>query len=258
MSLVFILCCRNENPIGTWTIRVSDQEDERESGNFLGWSMTLWGSSIDPEKAKPYVLVDTDEMPFPPPALPSATESVDSSLPSATSVAESGSNPISPSAIPATAVSTHAYVPSSSPQPSDWVSDGLEFVSDNSWTIGIVGIVLLFVIAGASVYLVRRRKRGVQYTRVSDGTSEDLRMVSADSAGAGGTVLYDADEEMALNGDRASVSVYSSAVGFSSGFLDDESPRPSADVREPMLPVSEQQERSKADTHDTDTSAHAA
>ena len=56
---------RGEDPIGNWTIRVSDQEDERSTGNFLGWRMSFWGSSIDASKANPYEFRDTFEKPFP-------------------------------------------------------------------------------------------------------------------------------------------------------------------------------------------------
>ncbi|KAJ3529972.1 hypothetical protein NM688_g7777 [Phlebia brevispora] len=52
----------DEDPLGEWTIRVFDQGRENHSGKFLGWTMTLWGSVIDPALAKQYdvpVLQDT-------------------------------------------------------------------------------------------------------------------------------------------------------------------------------------------------------
>ncbi|KAK7034063.1 pheromone processing endoprotease [Paramarasmius palmivorus] len=45
-----------ENPVGKWTIRVSDQGDAEHNGTFLGWNMMLWGSAIDSAQAKLYEL----------------------------------------------------------------------------------------------------------------------------------------------------------------------------------------------------------
>ncbi len=41
---------------GNWTLQVADQGDPESTGDFLGWSMTLWGECIDPAKAKPFEL----------------------------------------------------------------------------------------------------------------------------------------------------------------------------------------------------------
>lgn len=37
--------------MGTWTIKVSDQQSETETGAFLGWNMIFWGSARDAAKA---------------------------------------------------------------------------------------------------------------------------------------------------------------------------------------------------------------
>lgn len=42
----------DESPIGEWTIEVFDKAHPKKTGNFWAWSMTLWGASIDPLKAK--------------------------------------------------------------------------------------------------------------------------------------------------------------------------------------------------------------
>ena len=46
----------DENPVGIWTIRVSDQGKADKKGYFLGWQMTLWGAVVDPALYKPWVL----------------------------------------------------------------------------------------------------------------------------------------------------------------------------------------------------------
>ena len=48
---------REESPVGKWTLKVSDQNNENK-GHFLGWSMTFWGSAVDPDQAEPYELPD--------------------------------------------------------------------------------------------------------------------------------------------------------------------------------------------------------
>ena len=39
---------RDEDPVGTWRIEVFDRSHPKQTGNFWGWTMTLWGASIDP------------------------------------------------------------------------------------------------------------------------------------------------------------------------------------------------------------------
>ena len=51
-----MLVSRDEDPIGEWKIRVSDQQSENQHGSFLGWSMSLWGAAIDPSQVKEFVL----------------------------------------------------------------------------------------------------------------------------------------------------------------------------------------------------------
>lgn len=36
---------RGEDPIGAWTLEVSDQNDEQYVGSFVAWQMSLWGSA---------------------------------------------------------------------------------------------------------------------------------------------------------------------------------------------------------------------
>ncbi|KAF5380951.1 hypothetical protein D9615_004128 [Tricholomella constricta] len=51
-----------EDPIGDWTIKVSDQNSTVESGKFLGWKMKFWGTTIDPAKAEKFEVPVVDNI----------------------------------------------------------------------------------------------------------------------------------------------------------------------------------------------------
>ncbi|KAG6862079.1 hypothetical protein C0995_007209 [Termitomyces sp. Mi166 len=51
-----------EDPVGDWTIKISDQNSLDESGKFLGWKMKFWGTTIDPRKARKYELPVVDNV----------------------------------------------------------------------------------------------------------------------------------------------------------------------------------------------------
>ncbi|KAG8769794.1 pheromone processing endoprotease [Ceratobasidium sp. 428] len=42
----------HEDPVGKWMIRVSNQHDAAHNGSFLAWSMSMFGSVIDPSKVE--------------------------------------------------------------------------------------------------------------------------------------------------------------------------------------------------------------
>ncbi|KAK4058925.1 pheromone processing endoprotease [Microbotryomycetes sp. JL221] len=46
----------DEDPVGTWTLRVKDKQKNGHNGTFTSWSMQLWGSAIDPTLTEPYRL----------------------------------------------------------------------------------------------------------------------------------------------------------------------------------------------------------
>ncbi|GAA5931885.1 S8 family peptidase [Sporobolomyces koalae] len=46
----------DEDPVGVWTLRVRDTQDNGKTGTFYSWTMQLWGSTIDASKAKAYEL----------------------------------------------------------------------------------------------------------------------------------------------------------------------------------------------------------
>ncbi|KAJ3792554.1 peptidase S8/S53 domain-containing protein [Lentinula aff. detonsa] len=64
----------DENPLGTWTITVSDPVNTDFTGKFLGWNMVLWGSSTDTsvsaqDDKNKYEILMNDESIFPPPEI---------------------------------------------------------------------------------------------------------------------------------------------------------------------------------------------
>lgn len=54
--LTYCSFCRDEDPVGIWTLRVRDRQNNGKRGVFQAFSLALWGSSIDPALAKPYRL----------------------------------------------------------------------------------------------------------------------------------------------------------------------------------------------------------
>jgi kexin len=42
---------RGENPVGTWSIIVTDRNNPEKTGRFVSWSLQLWGECVDPSLA---------------------------------------------------------------------------------------------------------------------------------------------------------------------------------------------------------------
>jgi len=47
-----MLTVRGEDPVGKWTITVSDSVNPDKTGRFIAWALQLWGESVDPSLAK--------------------------------------------------------------------------------------------------------------------------------------------------------------------------------------------------------------
>lgn len=212
--------------------------------------MTLWGSVIDPSKAKAFVLADPD-VPFPPPSSPDDTPSTKPSettsktrprptehLPGDHGTAEGEADKPAFSggkegAVEPTASSGLANpLPSESLEPTPdegWFPDMDHLMKNSKWFFGAVAAVLVFGISAASYFFWKRRAaRRNNYRSVA---GEDMHMGTLDRTGAvaGTKELYDAfgevsddddaDEETGLRRPLAQ-----GGVGFHSGFLDDEEP----------------------------------
>ncbi|KLO07498.1 hypothetical protein SCHPADRAFT_1001607 [Schizopora paradoxa] len=226
-----------ENPEGEWTIRVSDQDIEEEEGFFLGWEMSLWGSVIDPAKARPYVLKDTDYKPFPPP------EPVHEQEPETTAASTTKSylKPTvvhsSTTAADGTESTTTVGVVPGGDSHEELDDEGAvtheSDLSDPRFVVAIIGFVSFFILAGGAVYLIMRRKimdknHSGEYSTVpgSDEEAGALPMTSMEGAGGASrsNVIYDENEESSrlMDAERRREGVSSNPHGFHSGFLDDD------------------------------------
>ncbi|KAK1236417.1 pheromone processing endoprotease [Marasmius sp. AFHP31] len=236
-----------ENPVGNWTIRVSDQSNPERSGHFLGWNMMFWGSATDPAKARLYELPEEDTV-FPPHEEPPLMTGGGSTtrLPTRPTAhlpgdhgEASGEN---------TKVAFPTGTPTSTPTPDEgWFQDLNKLGNNQKWFFAGIALVALFGI-GAGLFFWRRRatdqKRRQQYESLAG--EEDVLMGAMDHGGVAGRdsgsrvgtgrgttrELYDAfgevsddddaaDEETRLRPDRSN-EVASGGLGFHSGFLDDE------------------------------------
>lgn len=227
---------RGENPVGDWTIRVSDQSDAKHNGAFHGWRLMFWGSTIDPAQAKTYVLPTNDAI------LPSAeeSESVEDPTPA------TKTHPKPTSALPsdhdtAEGEADRPAFPGSSPTPSmtptpdeGWFSSMSNLVSNSKWFFVAIGAVVLFAVGTGIFFWRRRAKRRAAYSSLADG---DLPMSSVSRGGerprprakelydAFGEVSdddEDADEQTMLHPGRSFDDHQEARLGFHSEFLNDD------------------------------------
>ena len=229
---------RGENPVGDWTIRVSDQSDAAHSGAFHGWRLMFWGSTIDPAQAKTYVLPTNDEI------LPSPEESESVEVPTPSTK----THPKPTSGLPsdhdtAEGEADRPAFPGSSPTPimiptpdEGWFSDMSNLVSNSKWFFVAISAVILFA-AGTGIFFWRRRaKRRAAYSSLAGG---DLPMSSVSGGGerprprakelydAFGEVSdddEDADEQTMLHPGRSFDDHQEAGLGFHSEFLNDDDP----------------------------------
>ena len=242
---------RDEDPVGIWTIRVSDIGAKNRSGRFLGWELSLFGSTIDASIAREYEISLFDKLL---PSLSSPTDPTDDH-PSTTTKAHpkptehlpgnhgeaegEADKPAFDNTDPADPASSSA-VPSGTMVPTadeGWFTDMSKLVSNQKWVFGAAGLVLLFGLS-AGFFLYRRaaaarRRRADRYSALP---GEDLALGTLSRGSRGGPrtkELYDAfgeqgeddeddepDENTALR--SASPSRTDATIGFHEGFLDDE------------------------------------
>ncbi|KAH9958323.1 peptidase S8/S53 domain-containing protein [Russula dissimulans] len=237
----------DEDPRGTWTIRVSDIGAEGRTGHFLGWQFSLFGSTIDASIKHEYELTLFDKLlpsvksPNSPPvsAHPTTTASKvhakpTQHLPGNHGEAEGEADkPAFDSSEDATKPSTNATASGTMIPTADegWFSDMSALVSNQKWVFGAAGVVLIFGML-AGVFLcrraLRRRRAGEHYSALA---SDDvaLGVVSRDGRAPRTKELYDAfgehdeedvDESTGLRG--TSPGGAGPGLGFHEGFLDDE------------------------------------
>lgn len=237
---------RDESPIGDWTIRVFDKEDPGHNGTFLGWTMSLWGSVIDPSKAKEYIVpqiehtlppdhdAENPDSPVTTKVLPKPTDHLPGDHGQAEGEAtkpafsEPTKTPESVTTTPtsSTSTSTGTMVPT--------VDEGLtsplsNLSSEKGWIFGAGAVVILFGV-GAGIFFWRRAAKTQDYTSLP---SEEVAMSTIRQGQPGRTrELYDAfgevsddeedvDERTGLHGGHDP----RGGLAFHAGFLDDDDPQ---------------------------------
>ncbi|KAJ2919562.1 hypothetical protein MD484_g846, partial [Candolleomyces efflorescens] len=236
-----------EDPVGNWTIIVSDQESDDAEGYFLGWNMILWGTTIDPFKAKKYSIDKHDDL-LPPrngtftitPPRPTVPNDGNEERPDAHTTYVLHPKP--------TANLPHDSTPINGTHKDGWLSD-LSGAKQN-WLLGIVGVIILLNLFAAIYYC--RRHFGLwgdddskAYNALPGGENVPLASMAGGDGPttAGGRRLYDVVEEdegeqtTALAGRATAGGVPRTAsrpqhpggrstggIGFHSGFLDDDDP----------------------------------
>ncbi|KZV96157.1 hypothetical protein EXIGLDRAFT_609504 [Exidia glandulosa HHB12029] len=250
---------------GTWTLRVSDQSSAEFTGRFLGWSMTLWGASIDPAIAKPWVLKNPHAKPEDASASVTATHTTTSifstktkqhpkptdHLPDDHGHAEGEAhNPAFPQEadVKVTTSPAASSTPSgsSTPTPDEgYFSHMSDLLKSQTWLFMTLGGIGLFGF-GAAIFFWRRRSRQMraraEYNRVADDEDIVMRGVGASRAsrgrrGGGTKELYDAFGEVSDEDDdadenaRLAPGARQQPLGFHDGFLEDDDPASATAVK---------------------------
>ncbi|THU84929.1 hypothetical protein K435DRAFT_732838 [Dendrothele bispora CBS 962.96] len=169
----------DEDPVGDWTIRVTDAVNSDTNGTFLGWNIMFWGSAVDPAQVKKFELVSEkdvfpppEEAPEPPKPSPTTTRTYQRPTVHPETSAET-----SPTSSPDSEVSTSSF-------------PGLaKLVSNQKAFFGAIGAVAVFGI-GMAVFFWRRRVRARQQNYTSL-VGEDVGMTMAGDR-TGTRELYDA------------------------------------------------------------------
>lgn len=210
---------------------MKDQKDPKHSGEFLGWNLALWGSTIDPSKARKFVEPVVDNA-LPPEDDPDRPVIDDPDLTATTE--HSKPTDFLPH--------DHGHAPGDNTTPAfpgdndgddapfDWIP-GL--VSSQRWFFAALGAVSVLGI-GTVIYLWRRKlARQRQRAAYTSLAADDIQMDAVGGRRMAGDV--DRSTNALFDGDRASTDDLpprqqnvqpptGRALGFHSGFLDDDEP----------------------------------
>ena len=217
--------------------------------------MNLWGECYDPNKAKKFELEVDDEAQHELP--PSATEKTKvhpkptNNLPS-----DHGAAPgeTTKPAFPATTEDDSLNSAAESTGMPDAPDEGTfnhiyDLLSDSTWLVGAVGVVVLFGLGAGIFFWLRRRRlqKRNAYSALSGGDEVRMRSMDRDSSARAGLLgsrrsgntreLYDAfgvlsdeedqdgdSEENALRGAGGYDAHPRTGLGYHEGFLDDDGP----------------------------------
>jgi kexin len=217
------------------------------NGKFLGWTMSLWGSVIDPAKAKEYIVPQVEHT-LPPDheaenpdlstttkVLPKPTDHLPGDHDQAEGEASKPAFP-QPTKVPGPVTGTSTPViptPTGTMEPT--VGGGLtsqlsNLFSEKGWIFGAGAVVLLFGV-GVGIFFWRRTIRRRQHYTSLPG--DELAMTSIRQGPGGRTrELYDAFGEVSDDEDDVDERTGLNAghdprggIGYHAGFLDDDNPQ---------------------------------
>ncbi|KAF8163396.1 peptidase S8/S53 domain-containing protein [Crassisporium funariophilum] len=239
-----------EDPVGDWTIKVKDQNEDERNGTFLGWNMIFWGSVVDTSKAEKYEVDLIDNLLPPAEAQPRPTLVTSSSAsvkqhpkPTANLPADhgeaTGENSI-PAFTPGSPSPTGSPSTISSTPDVGWFSDMSSLVTGQKWFFVALGAVSIFGI-GVGVFFWRRRAaiKAANYTALNNEGEMSMNPIGTSMSGGLRTTreLYDAFGELSDDDDddddensalRKPLARSTGGLGFHSGFLDDDDPSTAA------------------------------
>lgn len=240
---------RGEYPVGDWTIRVFDKEDPGHSGKFLGWTISLWGSVIDPAQAKEYIVPQVEH------TLPPDYEAENPDLSTTTKVLPKPTDHLpgdhdqaeGEASKPAFSQPTKAPKPGTSTSTSTTstvtgttvptVDEGLtsplsNLFSEKGWIFGAGAVVLLFGVGIGIFFWKRAARKGQNYTSLP---GDEVAMESIRQGPGGRTrELYDAFGEVSDDEDEDDADERTGlhpdndprgSLGLHDGFLDDDDPQ---------------------------------
>jgi kexin len=219
-----------EDPIGEWTLRVSDQNDTSHTGSFLGWNMMFWGSTIDASKAKKYELQPVEDVL--PPIGEHIRPVIPDSPPSAVAFA-----PTSTSTMSAVASATSTLPPYASllPNMNHWVSEMVTVACTHKWYSFGFSLILVLSIGGVLYLLCRpRRLPPPQMTTSGYSAVSDME--------AGPVMVTAGPRTVGMMRDEGPPGRSGAGLGFHSAFLDDDemsTAQPTAAGRYRDVPVPE-------------------
>lgn len=234
-------------------MRVKDQNRPNIKGKLLGWNLILWGSSIDPSKAKKYEVPLVEFLLPPLEAHPGIvtipTSTVSTKQHSKPTQHLPGDHGIAGGENTKPAFSTPTGTPDVG-----WFSDLGKLVTNQKWFFGALGAVALFGISAGIFFWRRRSRRLANYTSLSN-RDNDIDMAALGSMSGQRTTreLYDAFGEVSDDDDDETTALrqpMGRSVGFHSGFLEDGEPSAvtlpyhnvSGDIEENLAPPRDREE----------------
>lgn len=188
-GLIFFLFCRDEDPVGEWTLHVIDWKNPQFTGSFTNWTLTLWGEmeeEVDGEIV--HVATPAETIPSAPSHAPQESSSQITPLPSVLSNTEAATHVAAQSSVssngglsvtPSTTTSS-TYPPTSlvnddtneandgedvskqqeRPDYTNYTDDASRTRKDSSTLVYYFYVVLLGMVVAGLSWVIRRRIKG--------------------------------------------------------------------------------------------------